>query len=181
MKKLAKRLDAEWVAADQRCADHEGNLKRHTKVSTMTALLVNTPRYVLLDGKQRLSPKLLGLQCGPECVAIYGFSDKQPYDLFCANSDVPLTPYPLVKGYLKNQITESGNTVHLVVVDAAGPQEAHLNAATMNSVLEAQEQEANHVTISFRLTLDQDSQSYRVEKASSGLDGASRPAETQRT
>ena len=79
-------------------------------------------------------------------MAIYGFSDKQPYDLFCANCELPLTPYPLVKGYLKNQIAESGDAVHLVVVDAAGPQETQLNAATMNSVLEAQEQKANQVT-----------------------------------
>ena len=147
----------------------------------MTAQLVNTPYYVLLDGKQRLGPKLLRPRAGPEGVAIYGFSDKPPYDLFCANSELALTPYPLVKGYLKTQITDSGDAVHLVVVDAAGPNEAQLNAATMKSVLEAQEQKANHVTISFRLMLNQDSQAYRVEKASSGLDVTSRPAETQRT
>ena len=146
----------------------------------MTALLVNTPCYVLLDGKQRLGPKLLAPHGGPEGVAIYGFSDKQPYDLFCANCELALTPYPLVKGYLKNQITVSGDAVHLVVVDAAGPNEAQLNAATMNSVLEALEQKADHVTISFRLMLDQESQAYRIEEASSGMDVTSRPAETQR-
>ncbi len=138
--------------------------------ATINALLGNTPCYVLLDGKQRLGPKLLALPPGVEYVAIYGFSDKQPYDLFCANSEIPLTPYPLVKGYLKNQITDSGDAVHLVVVDAAGPQQAQLNAATMKSVLEAQEQQANQVTISFRLMLDQELQAYRAEKAPSGLD-----------
>jgi hypothetical protein len=134
----------------------------------MTALLVNTPCYVLLDGKQRLGPQLLRPHAGPEGVAIYGFSDKPPYDLFCANSELALTPYPLVKGYLKNQIADSGDAIRLVVVDAAGPNETQLNAATMESVLEAQEQKAARVTISFHLMLDRGSQAYRVEKASSG-------------
>ena len=165
------------ATVDRQCADHEGKVKRHSKVSNMNALVVNTPCYVLLDGKQRFGPKLLPLHGGPNYVAIYGFSDKQPYDLFCAHCDVPLTPYPLVKGYLKNQITDSGNAVDLIVVDAAGPQEAHLNAATISSVLEAQEQNANHVTISFRLMLDRESQAYHVEKASPGLDVANTPAE----
>jgi len=145
----------------------------------MTALLLNTPCYVLLDGKQRLGPKLLPLHDGPEGVAIYGFSDKPPYDLFCANSELALTPYPLVKGYLKNQITESREAVHLVVVDAAGPNEAQLNAATMNSVLEALEQESDRVTISFRLMLDQNSQAYRIEKASPEIGETNRPVESQ--
>ncbi len=151
------------------------------RVSTMSALLVNTPCYVLLDGKQRLGPKLLARRGGLEYVAIYGFSDKQPYDLFCANCNLPLTPYPLVKGYLKNQIAEPGEAVHLVVVDAAGPQESELNAATINAVLEAQEQKASHVSISFQLMLDPGSQAYRVQKASCDSDVTSRPAETQRT
>ena len=145
----------------------------------MNALLANTSYYVLLDGARRLGPKLLPLHGGTECVAIYGFSDKQPYDLFCANCDLPLTPYPLVKGYLINQIADSGDTIQLVVVDAAGPQEAQLNAATMDSVLEAMEQDANQVTLSFRLTLDPESQAYRVEEPLSQLELASIPAETK--
>jgi hypothetical protein len=151
----------------------------------MTALSANTPHYVLLDGKRRLGPNLLGLHGdlngGFEYVAIYGFSDKQPYDLFCANCDLSLTPYPLVKGYLQNQIADSGNAVHLIVMDAAGPHVAHLNAATMNSVLKAHEQNANQVTISFRLTLFHESQDYRVEEDSSDEDVTSRPAEKQST
>ncbi|WP_436714654.1 hypothetical protein U8335_16925 [Roseiconus lacunae] len=134
----------------------------------MTAQLVNTPYYVLLDGKHRLCPVLLPTDLKPEGVAIYGFSDKPPYDLFCANCELALTPYPLVKGYLKNQIADSGDAIQLVVVDAAGPHESQLNAATMKSVLEAQEKKSEGVTISFHLMLDRGSQAYRVEKASSG-------------
>ena len=148
---------------------------------SINKLLVNTPCDVLLDGEQRLGPKLLALPDGPKYEAIYGFSSKESYDLFCANSDQPFIPYPLVKGYLKNQIADSGDTVQLVVVDAPGPQETQLNAATMNSVLEAQEQKANHVTVSFRLMLDRESQAYRLKSASAGFGVTSRPAETQST
>ena len=145
---------------------------------SINVLLVNTPCDVLFDDKQRLGPKLLALPGEPEYEAIYGFSSKESYDLFIANSDLPLIPYPLVKGYLKNQIAESGDTVHLVVVDAAGPQETELIAATMNSVLEAVKQNANQVTLSLRLMLDRESQDYRVEKALYGSELASRLAKT---
>ena len=147
----------------------------------MNALSTSTPLYVLLDDKLRIGPSLTASQSGPQYTAIYSFSDKQPYDLFCANCDLPLTPYPLVRGYLKNQIADAGEAVHFVVVDAAGPREGKLNATTMGSVLEAQEQKANHVNISFQLMQDPGSQAYRVEKASCDLDVTGRPAETQRT
>ena len=162
-------------------ADHEDKMKRLIKGSFMNALLINTPCYVLLDGKQPLGPKLLALHDGRHCVAIYGFSDKQPYDLFCADCELPLRPYPLVKGYLKDQIAQSGDSLQLVVVDAAGPQASELKAATMNSVLEAQEQGSNHVTVSFRLVLDRNSQAYRLESDSAGFGVTSRPAATQST
>ena len=147
----------------------------------MNYLLANTPCDVLLDGKQRLGPKLLAQHGGAEYEAIYGFSSKESYDLFRANCELSLTPYPLVKRYLKSQIADSGDFVQLVVVDATASQQTELNAATMKSVLEAQEQQANQVTISFRLTLDQESQAYHVEQAAPGLKVNSRPTETQRS
>lgn len=147
----------------------------------MNAILVNTPCDVLLNGNQRLGPQLSALHCGAQYEVIYGFSGKQPYDLFCANCDLPLAPYPLVKGYLKNQIAASNEAIHLIVVDAAGPQQAHLNAATMNSVLQAREENANQVTVSFHLTLDETTQSYRVEAAASSAVQTSRPPATPRT
>ena len=145
----------------------------------MNALLANTPCDVLLDGNQRLGPKLMAHPGGLEYKAIYGFSSKKSYDLFCGNSDQSFIPYPLVKGYLKNQIADSVDTVQLVVIDAAGRQETQVNAATMNSVLEAVEQKANQVALSFRLTLDRESQAYCVEKAIAKLELASSLAKTQ--
>ena len=130
----------------------------------MNPLVADTPRYVLLDGSERASPNLLTNIAQPRYLAIYGFSDKEPYDLFCDNSKLELTPYPLVKGYLQDQLKQS-EIGHLVVVDAASPDEAHLRAATMESVLEAQQSQACQVAVSYWLTLDPSSQSYLVEEA----------------
>lgn len=135
----------------------------------MSALLVETPNDVLLDGNQRLGPELLALHSGKMCIAIYGFSGKQSYDSFLEKSDRALTPYPLVKGYLKNQLEVAGDTLLLVVVDAVGPDESHLNAATMQSVLEAREKQSNQVAVTFQLTRDDQSQAYRVEEKSSSF------------
>ncbi|MEO1619253.1 MAG: hypothetical protein AAFV88_25625 [Planctomycetota bacterium] len=129
----------------------------------MNALSANTPCDVLLDDNQRLGPKLMAHSSGVEYKAIYAFSSKKSYDLFCNNSDQPLIPYPLVKGYLKNQIADSVETVQLVVIDAEGPQQARMNAATMNSVLDAVEQKADQVGLSFHLTLDQETETYCIE------------------
>ena len=139
----------------------------------MNATTVNTPLYVLLDGKLRIGPSLSAPLSGPEYTATYSFSDKQPYDLFCTHYKRALTPYPLVKGYLRSQIAESDDVVPLVVVDATGPDEAHLDAATMESVLEAMEQQASQVSISHRLILDHESRTYRVEKVAGGFEMAS--------
>ncbi|MDB4730365.1 hypothetical protein OAF38_01145, partial [bacterium] len=65
------------------------------------------------------------------------------------------------------QLEDAGDTLLLVVVDAVGPDESHLNAATMQSVLEAREKQSSQVAVSFRLTRDEQSQAYRVENKSS--------------
>lgn len=137
---------------------------------TMNTLAVKTPHYVLLDGKVRIGPKVLSLPGESNCQVIYGFSDKQPYDLFCANCQVALTPYPLVKGYLRSQLAEAGDAVQLVAIDAASPQDALLNAATISCVLAAQEKQEASVSLSFRLTLDEATQTYRVQPAVAGSD-----------
>lgn len=131
----------------------------------MNTLSADTPKYVLLDGEQRIGPKLLAAHSGPEYMADYGFSDKRRYDAFCASSHTALRPYPLVKRYLHRQLALPEDSVRLVVVDATGPNATHLNAATMSSVLEAQERQSSAVPVAFQLTLDRESQVYRVAKA----------------
>jgi len=130
----------------------------------MTTVDASTPNYVLIDGALRIGPKVVPFYAGLECSAIYGFSDKRPYDKFCANSQLALKPYPLVKGYLRNQIDAPGDSLKLVVIDAAGPSEPCLHAATMEAVLEAQESRAAHVTTAYRLTFDEEANTYRVDE-----------------
>ena len=130
----------------------------------MNALLVETPNYVLLDHSKRIGPELSAMDSGQKCIAVYGFSDKQPYDAFCENSELALTPYPLVKGYLRNRIDVAGDTILIVVIDAAGPDEPILDASTMQLVLEAHEKESPQVSVSYQLTKDEQSTAYRVEK-----------------
>ncbi|MDA1050471.1 MAG: hypothetical protein O3C40_08320 [Planctomycetota bacterium] len=132
----------------------------------MIAVIADTPNYVLMERNCRIGPKVIPLLSGTECLPIYGFSDKGPYDKFCANSPLALTPYPLVKGYLQRQTDTPGEGLKLVVVDAEGPRELLLYAATMEAVLEAQEHRTTHVTLTHQLTFDQEADAYRVEEAS---------------
>ena len=131
----------------------------------ITDLTAGTPHYVLMNENRRICPTVVRLESGRECSAVYGFSDKSPYDEFCANSKVPLTPYPLVKGYLRNQTDSRGEELRLVVVDAAGPREPVLHAATMEAVLEAQENRTSHVSATLQLAFDPSANAYRVNEA----------------
>jgi len=138
----------------------------------MIAPQVETPKYVLLDDAQRIGPEILALDSGQNCAAVYGFSDKQPYDTFCRNSEQSLTPYPLVKGYLQNQLEVAGDTLLFVVMDAAGPDEPILHASTMQCVFEAHQKQSPLVTVSHRLTKDEQSSAYRVAEYVLGVSPA---------
>jgi hypothetical protein len=131
----------------------------------MSAVVASTPYYVLMDGDRRLGPKVMHLTAGVECSPIYGFSGKEPYDKFCKNCQLALTPYPLVKVYLRSQANGAGDDLKLVVVNATGPCEHYLDAATMEAVLDAQENRTTHVTAAYRLVFDQEVNAYRVEEA----------------
>ena len=133
---------------------------------SIIAAVADTPHYVLLDANRRIGPTVVPLRSGSECSPIYGFSDKGPYDKFCMNSELALTPYPLVKVYLRSQAGAPGDGLQLVVLDAAGPGDPFLHAATMEAVLEAQENRTNHVTAAYRLMFDQEANAYRVKEDS---------------
>ena len=128
--------------------------------------VADTPHYVLMNRNHRIGPEVLQADSEAVCLPIYGFSAKGPYDTFCMNSQLALTPYPLVKVYLRNQTDAAGNGLKLVVVDAAGPDDPCLHAATMEAVLEARENRTAHVTVAYRLMFDQEASAYRVEEAS---------------
>ena len=132
---------------------------------------VATPHYVLMDGKNRIGPSVTRGPCANTCLAIYGFSGKLAYDRFQRNSKQKLTPYPLVKGYLSNQIAADNeadakeSSLKLVVLDAAGPDDPQLFAVTMQAVLDAQEDRIPQVTASHRLTFAPEHSTYQIAGA----------------
>ena len=127
------------------------------------ALVAGTPYYVLLDGNRRLGPHMAPSDSGIDCAPIYGFTAAGAYHEFRQNSEQLLTPYPLVKVYLRLQASAAGADPKLVVIDATGPREARLQAATMEDVLKAQENKAAQVTTGYQLVFDQETSAYRVE------------------
>ena len=124
-----------------------------------------TPNYVLLNGKIRLAPIVLPLQSGRICSSLYGFSDKIPYDSFRASSELALTPFPLVKVYLRTLLETGSENLHLVIVDATGPTDPAIRAATMEAVLEAQMAHSSSVLAEYSLTFDAAVNGYRVDEA----------------
>lgn len=125
-----------------------------------------TPRYNLLSGTRRLGPPVLPPSTAGACSPIYGFRDKSSYDRFVGNCELALTPYPLVRDYLRGQVAMLDEGPRLIVMDAASPREPLLRAATMEAVLEAHEQRAEHVSAAYQLRLDPEADAYRIERMS---------------
>ena len=104
----------------------------------------NTPWYVLKSGNQPIYPMINLAEPHTPCECIYGFSDKAIYDVFIKGAGEPLTPYPLVKGYLSHQLDAAGSAetkrdrLRLVILDATDQAQPVLLATTMASVLLAQ-------------------------------------------
>jgi hypothetical protein len=120
-------------------------------------------RYVLKDGLLPASPNL-----EPESAdsanpfAIYGFSDKPQYDAFHSQCSRLLTPYPLVKRFLQNQIDQSAARLGLVVLDAASPSQAELFAIEMKGLVEALDRNQSFVFATHRMLLTLATSTYRV-------------------
>ena len=127
-------------------------------------MVESTPQYVLMDGNRRIGPKVVRSETGEDCLPIYGFSAAGAYEKFRLHSEQALTPYPLVKVYLQMQVDDSGDDLKLVVVDAVGPHDLNLHAATMEAVLEAHENRTNHVTARYLLTFDQELSAYKLKR-----------------
>ena len=133
--------------------------------SITSTVSASTPNYVLLNGKTRISPNVFPLRSGRVCSSLYGFSDKVPYDLFRTNSEVALTPFPLVKVYLRTLIETGSENLHLVILDASGPNDVTVRAATMEAVLEAHISQASSILAEYSLTFDTKTNGYRVDEA----------------
>lgn len=132
------------------------------------AVTAATPRYLLLDAGVRLGPPVLQPKSGSECTATFGFSSKEYFDRFCKNTESALTPYPLVKVFLRNEANSAAPTRRVMVLDAIGPNEQQFDATTIKAVLNAHENEAPRVTTTHCLTRDPDTDRYRIDE----LEGA---------
>ena len=128
-----------------------------------TTVMFRTPHYVLLDGNSRIGPELAPSSGGMERMAIFGFANKDAYNVFEGHDHRALKPYPLVKDYLRIQVSAPRARLNLVVFDAAGPIESVLHAATMEAVLEAQENQTPDIAAAYRLIFDKQVDAYRVE------------------
>jgi hypothetical protein len=122
------------------------------------------PRFVLLDGHQRIGPAVLPAKNGESYSFIYGFSSKQAYDRFCGSANRPLTPYPLVKRFFQSLHQDEPDSVTLVVIDAASPEEKTLLAATSHEVLSAFDAVSPLIHRSYQLNLEAGAAAYRVER-----------------
>ena len=128
-----------------------------------TPVFAKVPRYVLKDGSRSTCPSVDGSSPDDPVTVIFGFSDKPEYDVFLKASSLALTPYPLVKGYLQNQISPESSVTNLVAVDAASPHQLVFHAATMEAVLESFQLGLDQVAITHQLILDEFSKHYRIQ------------------
>ena len=128
----------------------------------------STPFYVLKSGNQAIYPTIEFDNQDTNCVCVYGFSDKPIYDKFIKSTEQHLTPYPLVKGYLVNQVAEAASSkneeskLRLVILDAANFEQSVLSAATMANVLLAHQAKVKQVSIDCELVLDPATNSYQL-------------------
>jgi hypothetical protein len=123
----------------------------------------SVPRFVLLDERRRIGPEALPSASGLEYSICYGFSDKAMYERFRGNSPRPLTPYPLVQTFLRAEAAKPQGSGSLVAIDATGPDDLHLHAATAAAVLAAHEQKTATVVAACDMVRVSGSQAYRVE------------------
>lgn len=122
-----------------------------------------TPRYVLKDGSHPTCPSILQASSDAQSTAIFGFSGKPEYDVFLQASLIALTPYPLVKRFLEDQVSHNITSLKLIVLDAASHRQEILYAATFESVLTSLKLGLDSVELSYQLVLDEPSGAYEIE------------------
>ena len=135
-----------------------------------------TPNYVLRSDNQSIFPTVNFDSPETSCVCVYGFSDKPIYDEFILGAGQLLTPYPLVKRYLANQIADAesadskGEALRLVLLDATDPNQSVLLAATMATVLQALEDKLARVAVEYEFVFDSETACYKIKDGSKRME-----------
>lgn len=124
------------------------------------------PRYLLRLNNQTLGPDHVQLRSGQRCSAFYGFSDKESYDRFQANSSLQLTPYPLVDVFLQDQAKASveNDRPVLIVMNPKGPDCELLQAVTARAVMRIREQNKTELMSTHVLMFDKQAAVYLVDE-----------------
>ncbi|KLU05035.1 hypothetical protein RISK_002797 [Rhodopirellula islandica] len=123
-----------------------------------------TPRFVLKADGLPIGPDTVPSNRETETQVVFGFSSKEHYDAFQKVCSDPVTPYPLVKGYLQNQVEESGGRLQLVMLDADSPTQEVCPAATFQATLTSIEGSSDTVPVSHQLNFDGESLRYDVRR-----------------
>jgi hypothetical protein len=139
---------------------------RWPKEAIMVDGPAKTPHYVLKEGSHPTRPRVSQASAGNVANVIYGFSDKPQYDVYVAASELALTPYPLVKGFLNDRMKLDGDSLDLVVLDAVSSTQPCLIAVTFSSVLQSLLLHSESVVVTHRLILDEFTSEYRIEPCS---------------
>ena len=132
---------------------------------TKDKALANTPYFVLRSDNQPICPTLHCDDPKAKCVCVYGFSGRSVYDQFIGSTKQQLVPYPLVQGYLANQVADAaekkGAQSGLVILDATDGEQPKLLAATMDAVRLAQQEKAKQIEVEYELEFDTANGGYR--------------------
>jgi hypothetical protein len=121
------------------------------------------PRYVLKAGAIPTGPLVEPESSdGRIAFVVYGFSDKPQYDAFHNQSSRLLTPYPLVKRYLQNQIALLAGQLGLIVLEATSPSQSQLHAVALDRLVEALESNQSIIQPTHQLLLVGNPSTYRV-------------------
>ena len=128
----------------------------------MSAQFSLTPRYLLRQGLVPISPSMVQTADGPQVEAFFGFSGQSTYAAFIVESPTGMTPYPLVKRFLQTRIDLAADTLRLMVMDATGPKQARIFAATMRAVSEAFDSKMDSVEATHELLRDDASGQYKA-------------------
>ncbi|MEW4452030.1 hypothetical protein AB1L30_05030 [Bremerella sp. JC817] len=117
-----------------------------------------------MDEHERVGPRLEEGTSHSSRQVLYGFSDSDAYERFRSHSTNDYRPYPLVKGYLREQLQSDSERIGLIVLDAVSARDEQLNAAAMDNVLQALEASDAKVGSRYRLTYDAATLAYQVSE-----------------
>ena len=124
--------------------------------------LARTPNYLMMHDHVVFGPKLTTASAEEGAHVVFAFTDKLQYDAFWATMNEKMTPYPLVKSYLRNRLQEDNSVQWLMVLDARNDHETRYQASTFQEVLISMEKRLDSVPITHCLTLDSESIGYAI-------------------